>query len=521
MSKLRREFKNVVYNYTDAEVKVRDATSNEPWGPSGTVMAEIAEYTFHIQAYALVMGMLWKRLNDHGKNWRHVYKSLVVLEYLVKSGSERVVQQCKDNIFSIETLKDFQFIDKDGKDNGNLVREKAKTLVELLKDDQKLTEERARATLSRERNTATTGFGSDSVSSSVAGTRSRTPKTSSTTTSTASSSQRSNHPHSVSDSASGGVFKPHIDQSKPSAKDEEELQLQLALRMSKEQADEEEKLRKQEEESLKIALEMSKRETEGQGEEENDDDTENNEPDLLGGLSDPWATGGGGELPPSYDLVTKTSPNKQPASSDPFASTNDPFAPPTLPPDPWTSSSNTTSGLSVSVAPPPSTSTWTSFSPTNTTMSDPFAPLPLAGEIGSTGFDDPPTLPVIPSTSGTSSFDLSAFNPPLDSITTSTSNTDKKPQKVEESFLGTNATLVNLDALTAPLPPPTSSVNPFGIAPLPPAVTPPTARSGNPFESVKAPAPTLAQLQQGPTFDPLPPPLLPGSGTTESFNPFS
>ena len=20
------------------------------------------------------MGMLWKRLNDHGKNWRHVYK---------------------------------------------------------------------------------------------------------------------------------------------------------------------------------------------------------------------------------------------------------------------------------------------------------------------------------------------------------------------------------------------------------------------------------------------------------------
>ena len=36
----------------------------------------------------------------------------------MKSGSDRVVQQCKDNLFSIETLKDFQFIDKDGKDNG-------------------------------------------------------------------------------------------------------------------------------------------------------------------------------------------------------------------------------------------------------------------------------------------------------------------------------------------------------------------------------------------------------------------
>lgn len=70
------------------------------------------------QAYAEIMSMLWRRLNDHGKNWRHVYKSLVVLEYLVKNGSERVVRQCVDNLFSIQTLKDFQFLDKDGKDQG-------------------------------------------------------------------------------------------------------------------------------------------------------------------------------------------------------------------------------------------------------------------------------------------------------------------------------------------------------------------------------------------------------------------
>ena len=34
--------------------------------------------------------MIWKRLNDHGKNWRHVYKALVLLEYLIKTGSEKV-----------------------------------------------------------------------------------------------------------------------------------------------------------------------------------------------------------------------------------------------------------------------------------------------------------------------------------------------------------------------------------------------------------------------------------------------
>ena len=40
--------KNVVYNYSDAEAKVREATSNDPWGPSSALMAELADYTFHV-----------------------------------------------------------------------------------------------------------------------------------------------------------------------------------------------------------------------------------------------------------------------------------------------------------------------------------------------------------------------------------------------------------------------------------------------------------------------------------------
>ena len=37
--------------------------------------------------------MLWKRLNDHGKNWRHVYKALVLLEYIIKNGNEKVINK--------------------------------------------------------------------------------------------------------------------------------------------------------------------------------------------------------------------------------------------------------------------------------------------------------------------------------------------------------------------------------------------------------------------------------------------
>lgn len=61
--------------------------------------------------------MIWKRLNDHGKNWRHVYKALVLMEYLIKTGSEKVAMQCKENIFAIHTLKDFQYMEE-GKDQG-------------------------------------------------------------------------------------------------------------------------------------------------------------------------------------------------------------------------------------------------------------------------------------------------------------------------------------------------------------------------------------------------------------------
>ena len=42
-------------------------------------------------AFSEIMQMIWKRLNDHGKNWRHVYKALVLLEYLIKTGSEKVI----------------------------------------------------------------------------------------------------------------------------------------------------------------------------------------------------------------------------------------------------------------------------------------------------------------------------------------------------------------------------------------------------------------------------------------------
>ncbi|CAH2236494.1 jg21254 [Pararge aegeria aegeria] len=158
---LRRNIKNLAHNYSDAQVKVREATSNDPWGPSSTLMAEIADLTYNVMAFTEIMQMIWKRLNDHGKNWRHVYKALVLMEYLIKTGSEKVAMQCKENIFAIHTLKDFQYMEE-GKDQGLNVREKAKQLVNLLKDEERLKNERARALKAKQRFAqSASAFGSD------------------------------------------------------------------------------------------------------------------------------------------------------------------------------------------------------------------------------------------------------------------------------------------------------------------------------------------------------------------------
>lgn len=88
------------------------------------------------------MEMLDKRLNDKGKNWRHVFKSLTVLDYLLHAGSENVVIYFRDNLYVIKTLKEFQYVDEYGKDQGANVRQKAKDISNLLMDEARLRQER-------------------------------------------------------------------------------------------------------------------------------------------------------------------------------------------------------------------------------------------------------------------------------------------------------------------------------------------------------------------------------------------
>ncbi|KAI4145585.1 MAG: hypothetical protein LQ341_002335 [Variospora aurantia] len=144
MSKVIRGVKNVTKGYSNVQVKVRNATSNDPWGPTGTDMSEIARLTFNdTNDFYEIMDMLDKRLNDKGKNWRHVLKSLKVLDYCLHEGSELVVTWARKNVYIIKTLREFQYVDDDGKDVGNNVRVSAKELTSLILDEERLRTERS------------------------------------------------------------------------------------------------------------------------------------------------------------------------------------------------------------------------------------------------------------------------------------------------------------------------------------------------------------------------------------------
>ncbi|KAJ2490214.1 Epsin-3, clathrin recruitment and traffic between the Golgi and endosome [Coemansia sp. RSA 2050] len=144
--------KNVVMNYTEMEIKVNEATGPEPWGASSTLMREIADATFISKQFDEIMPAIYMKFNDTDpSNWRQVYKALQLIEYLVKSGSERVVDDVRGHVTIVKMLKNFHHIDANGKDQGINVRQRSREIVELVQNSDRVREERQRAKDNRDK----------------------------------------------------------------------------------------------------------------------------------------------------------------------------------------------------------------------------------------------------------------------------------------------------------------------------------------------------------------------------------
>ncbi|KAI0298149.1 hypothetical protein B0F90DRAFT_1735375 [Multifurca ochricompacta] len=154
--------KNVVLNVSEMEAKVREATNDDPWGASSTLMQEIAQGTFNFQQFNEIMPCIYSQfMEKEARQWRQIYKALQLLEYLVKHGSERVVDDGRSHVSTLKMLRSFHYIDEKGKDQGINVRNRAKELVELLADVDKIRQERKKAKANRSKyvGSGNDGFG--------------------------------------------------------------------------------------------------------------------------------------------------------------------------------------------------------------------------------------------------------------------------------------------------------------------------------------------------------------------------
>ncbi|KAF9003454.1 ENTH-domain-containing protein [Hymenopellis radicata] len=154
--------KNVVLNVSEIEAKVQEATNEDPWGASSTLMQEIANRTFNYPDFNEIMPAIYSRyMEKEARQWRQIYKALQLLEYLIKHGSERVVDDARAHVSTIKMLRNFHYIDDKGKDEGINVRNRSKEIVELLADVEKIRTERRKAKANKHKYT---GTGNDTLS---------------------------------------------------------------------------------------------------------------------------------------------------------------------------------------------------------------------------------------------------------------------------------------------------------------------------------------------------------------------
>ena len=105
--------------FSKAEFKkiLDEATSNENWNISNSKLQVLADHTYNWEDYNIIMKHLWKKVQSKPKEWRRIFKALNTMDYLVKNGAPRVVQDIKDDLYKIRSLQDFSF-NENGTDRG-------------------------------------------------------------------------------------------------------------------------------------------------------------------------------------------------------------------------------------------------------------------------------------------------------------------------------------------------------------------------------------------------------------------
>ena len=126
--------------------------------PSEGPSPELTPPVLRSQTLNEIMPMIYRRFTEKSaQEWRQIYKALQLLEFLIKHGSERVIDDARSHLTLLKMLRQFHFIDQNGKDQGINVRNRAKELAELLSDVDRIRSDRKKARANRAKYTGVEG----------------------------------------------------------------------------------------------------------------------------------------------------------------------------------------------------------------------------------------------------------------------------------------------------------------------------------------------------------------------------
>eukprot|EP00771_Trimastix_marina_P000682 gnl/Trimastix_PCT/1704.p1 GENE.gnl/Trimastix_PCT/1704~~gnl/Trimastix_PCT/1704.p1 ORF type:complete len:524 (+),score=72.11 gnl/Trimastix_PCT/1704:101-1672(+) len=153
MASILKKVKNRIFA-TEIERHVKEATDSSRNPPDSDLMLAISDATHRYEDYNMIMAVIYQRLEQsalEGKNFRKVYKALLLLEYVIRNGSGQVIDDVRRRLYVLKRLMNFHHIDERHNDQGANIREKAKDMVAFVQDDSRVQEEREKASSMRDK----------------------------------------------------------------------------------------------------------------------------------------------------------------------------------------------------------------------------------------------------------------------------------------------------------------------------------------------------------------------------------
>ena len=101
----------------ELEKKINEATVNEMGLPSISLLNEISSRSDELEESKVISKYCIKIFSLKPKMWKRIFRSLSVIEHVLKTGSQNFVEQIKEERDRIKDLFEFKY-EEDDKDKG-------------------------------------------------------------------------------------------------------------------------------------------------------------------------------------------------------------------------------------------------------------------------------------------------------------------------------------------------------------------------------------------------------------------